>query len=98
MLPEHVVANRVYVSSEALGMKDFPFAHRDVKPGKGFLANIVHRFPRLQPGAHFHLNQRAEILAKMFLSARISRPQTVKIGFVKGLELQVTAPGPRKWQ
>jgi len=34
----------------------------------------------------------------MFLGAEVARPQPLKVGLVKGVELQKLAPGTREWQ
>ena len=47
---------------------------------------------------HGHLDQGGEIHAEMFLSAKISCPQPLDIGFIKGVELQEFVPSIGKWQ
>src|SRR5208337_4504574 len=79
-------------------MNDLPLAQSHVKSGEGLLAHILDGFPRLQPRAQFHLDQRGEIHAKMLLRAKVSCPQPLDVGFVKGVKLQELAPGIGKWQ
>src|SRR5208282_4220571 len=96
--PQHIVANRVHERSQALRMQDFSLAQSHIEPDKGLLTHIFDGLSRRQSGTQFYLDQSGEIGAKMLLRAKVSRPQTRNVGFVKGVELQEPAPGSRKWQ
>jgi hypothetical protein len=98
MLLQNMIANRIYERPNTLGVQYFAFAQRQIKPRKSFLANVLNRLWRAQPRSQFYLNKSGKVRAKMILRVRISRPQTLKIGFVKGVELQELTPATREWQ
>src|SRR5947209_882388 len=89
MLQQDVVAQAVDEGPQALGLPDAALAAQGGKdPHECFLPNILDGLRRMQPGTQLELDQFAEISDKMLLRAEVSCSKTLKVGFVKGLELQ----------
>ena len=84
-----MVAHRVHVSPDALGLADRAAADGLEHAQESLLADILDRLPRILPGAQLDQNQLAEVLVKMLLDFRIAGGQTFEIRPIEALKLHV---------
>jgi hypothetical protein len=88
---QDVVAHGIHEGAKTFGLADFSAAQRDEDSGEGFLPDVLNSLRRIQARAQLELNQLAEVRHEMFLRSKISRTETVDVGFVKRLEFQSRA-------
>lgn len=97
MLEQHVIADGIHERPEAVCLtKSFAAAQDRKNPSKDFLAHVFDRFPGIESGTQFELDQLAEVGNEVFFGAEVARTKPFQVAAVKSIELHAGASGPTK--